>query len=49
MSVIFVSHKLDELYAVCDRVTVLRDGQHGAARPPGGDVELDLVATMIGR
>ncbi len=38
VSVIFVSHKLDELYAVCDRVTVMRDGQTvrtGAARRDG--------------
>ncbi|MGI4954605.1 MAG: ATP-binding cassette domain-containing protein, partial [Janthinobacterium lividum] len=27
VSVVFVSHKLDELYAVCDRVTVMRDGR----------------------
>ena len=27
VSVIFVSHKLDELYAVCDRVTIMRDGR----------------------
>ena len=27
VSVVFVSHQLDELYAVCDRVTVMRDGR----------------------
>ncbi|MDF2800082.1 MAG: abc transporter related protein [Devosia sp.] len=27
VSVIFVSHKLDELYEVCDRVTIMRDGR----------------------
>ncbi len=27
VSVVFVSHKLDELYAVCDRVTIMRDGR----------------------
>ena len=27
VAVIFVSHKLDELYAVCDRVTIMRDGR----------------------
>ena len=27
VAVIFVSHKLDELYKVCDRVTIMRDGR----------------------
>ena len=27
VSVVFVSHKLDELYAVCDRITIMRDGR----------------------
>ena len=34
-SVIFVSHKLDELYAVCDRVTIMRDGRTVAVAPHG--------------
>ncbi|MEU5525109.1 sugar ABC transporter ATP-binding protein [Streptomyces sp. NPDC047860] len=49
IAVIYVSHRLDELYAVCDTVTVLRDGRrvhHGRL------AELDrlsLVSTMLGR
>ena len=35
VSVIFVSHKLDELYAVCDRVTIMRDGRTVARSPHG--------------
>ena len=37
VSVIFVSHKLDELYAVCDRVTIMRDGRTVARRADGRD------------
>ena len=37
VSVIFVSHKLDELYEVCDRVTVMRDGRTVATQPHGRD------------
>ncbi len=49
ISVVFVSHKLDELYAVCDRVTILRDG-HTVRQSPMADIgKLDLVATMLGR
>ena len=48
-AVIFVSHRLDELYALCDRVTVMRDGQTVAkARWPSMD-KLQLVTTMLGR
>jgi len=49
VSVIFVSHKLDELYAVCDRVTVMRDGRTVRTGAMGEMTRLDLVTTMLGR
>ncbi|MET8459960.1 sugar ABC transporter ATP-binding protein [Streptomyces parvulus] len=49
IAVIYVSHRLDELYAVCSKVTVLRDGR----RVHHGDLadldRIDLVSTMLGR
>ena len=49
VSVVFVSHKLDELYAVCDRVTVMRDGRTVAAAAMADISKLELVAAMLGR
>jgi ribose transport system ATP-binding protein len=49
VSVIFVSHKLDELYAVCDRVTVMRDGRTVRVSPLRDISRLELVTTMLGR
>ncbi|AWK89794.1 sugar ABC transporter ATP-binding protein (plasmid) [Azospirillum thermophilum] len=49
VSVIFVSHRLDELYAVCDRVTVMRDGRTVAASAMRDIGKLELVSTMLGR
>ena len=49
VAVVFVSHKLDELYAVCDRVTVLRDGRTVRAAAMADLPKLDLVAAMLGR
>jgi len=49
VSVIFVSHKLDELYAVCDRVTIMRDGRTVQVAPMTDLSRLDLVTTMLGR
>jgi ribose transport system ATP-binding protein len=49
VSVIFVSHKLDELYAVCDRVTIMRDGRTVRVAPMSEVSKLDLVTTMLGR
>ncbi len=49
VSVIFVSHKLDELYAVCDRVTIMRDGRTVQVAPMDQLSRLDLVTSMLGR
>ena len=49
VSVIFVSHKLDELYQVCDRVTIMRDGRTVAVSPMAAISKLQLVAAMLGR
>jgi ribose transport system ATP-binding protein len=49
VSVIFVSHKLDELYAVCDRVTVMRDGRTVRVAQMSELSKLDLVTAMLGR
>jgi galactofuranose transport system ATP-binding protein len=49
VSVIFVSHKLSELYAVCDRVTIMRDGQTVFESEMAGATKLELVARMLGK
>lgn len=49
VAVIFVSHKLDELYRICDRITILRDGQTVLSASLDDLSRLDLVATMLGR
>ena len=49
ISVIFVSHKLDELYKVCDRVTVMRDGRTVTTSRMADITKLELVAAMLGR
>src|SRR5579884_3667608 len=49
VSVIFVSHKLDELYQVCERVTVMRDGRTVLVDRLANLDKLQLVAAMLGR
>ena len=49
ISVVFVSHRLDELYAVCDRVTIMRDGRTVRQADLAGIGKLELVSTMLGR
>ncbi len=49
ISVIFVSHKLDELYAVCDRVTIMRDGRTVRVANLADISKVDLISAMIGR
>nr|WP_240529832.1 sugar ABC transporter ATP-binding protein [Streptomyces mangrovisoli] len=49
IAVVYVSHRLDELYAVCDRVTVLRDGAVVHTGDMAGLEQLRLVSLMLGR
>ncbi len=46
---IYVSHRLPELFALCDTMTVLRDGRHVATKPTAELDENSLVEMMIGR
>jgi ABC-type sugar transport system ATPase subunit len=47
-SIIYVSHRLDEIFKICDRITVLRDGENQAPRA-ARDMNVDsLVETMLG-
>ena len=48
-SVLYVSHRLDEVMALCDRATVLRDGKHIDSGELAKITHDDLVALMIGR
>ena len=47
-SVIFVSHRLDEVLRICDRIIVMRSGEIVADRPTEGVTEDDLFQLMIG-
>lgn len=49
VSVIFISHRLDEIFEISDRVTVMRDGMWVATKEIGDITRSDLVAMIIGR
>jgi ABC-type sugar transport system ATPase subunit len=46
---VFVSHRLDEVLRVCDRLVVLKDGRNAGERPAAGATEPELHALMVGR
>ena len=49
VTIMFVSHKLGEIKAICDRVTVLRDGKLISVDEVSGVNEEDIARKMIGR
>ncbi|MCU8466695.1 galactose/methyl galactoside ABC transporter ATP-binding protein MglA [Vibrio vulnificus] len=47
--VVYISHKMEEIFAICDEITILRDGQWVATRPLKG-LDMDqIIAMMVGR
>ena len=49
VAIVYVSHKLDEVFRLCDRATVLRDGRLVGEVALAGRSEADLVGMMVGR
>jgi ABC-type sugar transport system ATPase subunit/ribose/xylose/arabinose/galactoside ABC-type transport system permease subunit len=49
VAVVFVSHRMDEIFAIADRITVLRNGEYVATVPAAGTTVGDLVKLMVGR
>ncbi len=48
-SVIFISHKLEEIFRICDSITVFRDGQFVARHAASEITQSQLVSLMVGR
>lgn len=49
MSLIFISHHLNEVMEICDRITVLRDGQVVGTVEKAGTSQAELARLMVGR
>jgi ABC-type sugar transport system ATPase subunit len=49
VGVVYISHRMAEIFALADRVTVLRDGEHVATREVARTSEPELIALMVGR
>ncbi|MEO5806331.1 sugar ABC transporter ATP-binding protein [Devosia sp.] len=48
-TIIFISHRLEEVRALCDRVTIFRDGNKVATEAIGSVTDADIIRLMIGR
>jgi rhamnose transport system ATP-binding protein len=49
VAIVFISHRLEEVSAISDTVTILRDGQHVATRPTAGLPQGEMIQLMVGR
>jgi monosaccharide-transporting ATPase len=49
IAIVYVSHRLDELFRICDRVTIMRDGEVVHESPMSEVDRLRLVSLMLGR
>jgi ABC-type sugar transport system ATPase subunit len=48
-TILYVSHRMEEIFRLCDTITVMRDGQHVRTLPLAETDENELVRLMIGR
>jgi rhamnose transport system ATP-binding protein len=48
-AIVFISHRFDEVFELCDTVTVMRDGAYITTRPTAGTDVSEIVNLMVGR
>ena len=49
VGVVYISHRMEEIFALADRVTVLRDGESVGTHPTANMTEAELIKLMVGR
>ena len=49
VTILYISHRMEEIFAIADRVTILRDGKYVATKNIGETNEKDLISLMVGR
>ena len=49
VAIVYVSHRLKEIFDLCTTITILKDGEHVATRPAAELSEAELVRLMVGR
>lgn len=49
MSILFISHKLDEVFEISDKITVLRDGTYVGTYDKGAVTSDEIISHMVGR
>ena len=49
ISFVYISHRMEEIFAICDRITILRDGQYAGVRNIPETSFDEIVAMMVGR
>ena len=48
-AIVFISHRLEEIFDICDRITVLRDGELIGERKPKDTTTDEIIHMMVGR
>jgi ribose transport system ATP-binding protein len=49
VTIIYISHRLEEIFEICDTVSVMRDGKHIKTMPVQDTNQQELIAYMVGR
>ena len=49
VAIVYISHRMDEVFLLADRITVLRDGRHVTTQPTTALTRSELIRLMVGR